>query len=143
MKIRYIAPSPKAGKTEHCRNDVGLTLIASGFAEAIPYKDFRERLQAEGQGGTDPHNVNPCVEGIQWGVKDASDSGFRIATVIKRSGAETTYFSALPPDAPKSIVARFNDLSNSTSAADNAADFEAAKRAQLEYDEKIKHVKRY
>jgi hypothetical protein len=142
MKIRYLAASPKNGQIEHIRNDVGATLIAAGFAEAIPYKDFRERLLEEGQGFADPHSVNPCVKGVEWGVKDASDSGFRVVTIIKRSGADTTYYSTPPADAPKSIVKRFEDLSNS-SGSTASADLEAAKRAQLLYNESVKHAKKW
>jgi hypothetical protein len=36
MKIKYLASSPKNGTVEHVRNDVGLTLIAAGFAETVP-----------------------------------------------------------------------------------------------------------
>src|ERR1019366_4349693 len=100
-KIKYIAPSPKAGQISHERPDVARTLIAAGFAEAVPYKDFRERLREEGQGGAHPQSTNPCVEGVEWGIKDASDSGFRCVTVIKKVNSETTYYSTPPVDAPK------------------------------------------
>jgi hypothetical protein len=142
MKIRYLAASPKVGQVEHIRNDVGVTLIAAGFAEAVPYKDFRERLREEGQGGAHPQSTNPCVDGVEWGIKDASDSGFRCVTVIKKVNSETTYYSAPPADAPKSIVKRFDELSNSTGST-AAADLDAAKRAQLEYNERIKDIPRW
>jgi hypothetical protein len=130
------------GKTIHVPKEVGTVAVWRGEATEVKYKSYADRLKAAGD-GTDAHNVNPCVVGTEWGVKDASDSGFHVVTVIKKFGSETTIYSTPPTDAPKSVVARFNDLSNSTSAADNAADFEAAKIRQLEYNEKIKHAKRY
>ena len=90
----------------------------------------------------DTQDVNPCVVGTEWGVKDASDSGFRCVTVIKKVGAETTFFSAPPADAPKSIIQRFNDLSNSTGST-AAADLDAAKRQQAEYNERLKDIPRW
>jgi len=46
MQIRHLN-SPKAGLVEHIDNATARTLIAAGFAEHVPYKDFRERLAAE------------------------------------------------------------------------------------------------
>src|ERR1019366_8402574 len=91
----------------------------------------------------DTQDVNPCVVGTEWGVKDASDSGFRCVTVIKRVGSETTYLSAPPPDAPDSIKRRFADLSNDTSRANAAEELQRAKNAQIEYNEKIKDIARW
>jgi hypothetical protein len=143
-KIQYIAPSPKTGQIEHVRPDTARTLVAAGFAIEIPFKDFRERLREEGQGiANNPNNTNPCVEGTRWGVKDAGDSGFGVAAIIKQVGSETTYYSSPPPDCPKGIVKQFEDLSSSTRAVDAAAALDTAKRAQLEYDEKIKHVRKW
>jgi hypothetical protein len=142
MKIKFVEPSPKANQIEHVRPDTGRTLCSAGFAVEIPYASFRERLLEEGQGGANPQSTNPCVVGVEWGVKSASGSGFGVVAVIKRFGSETTYFSAPPADAPESIKRRFADLSNSTGST-AAADLDAAKRAQIEYNEKIKHVRRY
>ena len=144
MKIRILT-GPNAGTTTHTENTQDALLQEKlGNIEIIRYKDFRERLREEGQLGTDAHSVNPCIaEGkVEWGVKSASDSGFRVVVVIKRSGAETTYFSTPPADAPKSIIARFNDLSNSTSS-NAAAELETLQRKQAEYENSIKHAKRY
>jgi hypothetical protein len=103
-----------------------------------------ERCTLDAAGAAnDPHNVNPCVEGVQWGVKDASSSGFNVVTVIKKFGSETTIYSTPPTDAPKSIVKLFEDLSNSTGRSTAAADFEAAKVAQIKYNESVKHARRY
>ena len=130
------------GKTIHVPKEVGTVAVWRGEATEVKYKSYADRLKAAGD-GTDAHNVNPCVVGTEWGVKDASDSGFRVVTVIRKQGAETTYFSAPPADAPEVIKRRFSDLSNDTSAATAAADLDVAKRAQAEYNEKIKHAKRY
>jgi hypothetical protein len=141
-KIQYIAPSPKAGQIEHVRPDTARTLVAAGFAIDIPYKDFRARL-ADAGAANDPHNVNPCVEGVQWGVKDANESGFGVVAVVKRFGSETTWYSTPPEDAPESIKRRYRDLTNTVSGPSAAAQLDAAKRKQLEYDHSIKDVRRY
>jgi len=129
------------GKTIHVPKEVGTVAIWRGEATEVKFKSYAERLKAAGA-ANDPHNVNPCVEGIQWGVKDASSSGFNVVTVIKKFGSETTIYSTPPADAPKSIVKLFEDLSNTTGST-AAADFEAAKQKQLAYNESIRHARRY
>ena len=129
------------GKTIHVPKEVGTVAVWRGEAIEVKFKSYAERLKAAGD-ANDPHNVNPCVEGIQWGVKYASSSGFKIVTVIKKFGSETTIYSTPPVDAPRSVVARFNDLSNSTSS-NAAAELETLQRKQAEYENSIKHAKRY
>ena len=129
------------GKTVHVPKEVGTVAVWRGEAIEVKFKSYAERLKAAGA-ANDPHNVNPCVEGIQWGVKDASSSGFNVVTVIKKFGSETTIYSTPPADAPKSIVKLFEDLSNSTSS-NAAAELETLQRKQAEYENSIKDAKRY
>jgi hypothetical protein len=143
MKIRLLT-GPRAGQIDHAPNSQEIQLqVKLGNIEIMPYRDFRERLREEGQGGAST-NVNPSLpEGkIEWGVLDRNTQ-FREVTVVKKFASETVYYSTPPVDAPKSIVQRFNDLSNSTRSADAAADLAAAKRAQLEYNEKLKEIPRW
>ena len=104
---------------------------------------FTERREQSALAGSpDSQDVNPCVKGVEWGVKGVSDSGFRVPTVIKKFGSETVYFSSPPADAPASIKQRFADLTNSTGST-AAADFEAARNRQIEYEHSLENVKRY
>jgi hypothetical protein len=105
MQIRHIN-SPKAGLVEHLDNATAKTLIAAGFAEHVPYKDFRERLAAESTSQTAGTVVSVSVVGTEWGF-DGSCSQFRQPVIIFKRGAETTYYDAPVKDTPASIVKQF------------------------------------
>ena len=108
MQIRHIN-SPKSGLVEHIENVVGRTLVAAGLAEYVPYKNYAERLAAEGQSQTAGTYQNVNVVGTEWGFVDAERSQFRIPVVVKRFGAETTWYSTPPSDCPASILKQFLD----------------------------------
>jgi len=108
MQIRHIN-SPKAGLIEHIENVVGRTLVAAGLAEYVPYRNYQERLAAEGASQTVGSVQNVNVVGIEWGFIDAERSLFRIPVVVKRFGAESTWFSSPPSDCPASILKQFLD----------------------------------
>jgi len=104
-RIKYIAPSPKAGRIDHVYPHIADTLVSAGLAEHIVYKDFRERLAAE----FSPPAVAPVVE---WGVQDKTQSPFSSVLIIKRTGCETQWLKEPPVDCPPSIVARWAELTN-------------------------------
>ena len=146
MKIKYLS-GPRIGQIDHAPNSQEMQLLAkAGIVQIVPYRDFRDRLREEGQGGADAHNVSPNFTKpgeVQWSVKDKDESGFRTVVIIKVSGSEKTYYSAPPTDAPKSVVDRFTSLTNAIPGPSAAAQLDAAKRAQAEQFEKEKNYRRW
>jgi len=142
VRITYTAASPKAGITEHVDNVTGRVLVASGLATEYIYKDFRERLAAEFASASGAGNVSATVVGVEWGIKEGDGSAYSQNVVVKRVGAETTYYAAPPHDAPESIKKRFAELSAIDPNA-NAIAVEKAKRDAAEYNERSKTFKRW
>ena len=110
MKVRFVS-GPKINTIEHLQPSIANVLIASGLAEHVPYKDFRERLATEGQGMQTP-DPN-YVHGVQWQVKEHSlvNAAQGSAFIERRSGTEVLY--GTPDnfkDCPKSILVRFYEL---------------------------------
>ena len=132
MKIRYVAPSPKAGTEEHIENTAGTALCRAGFAEEIKYANYRERLASE----FSPRAVPPVVS---WGISEATSSA-SLPAIIRREGANTVYYASYEglADCPVSIRQRFEALLNPP-----PNNLERAKREQAEYIERIKTAKRY
>ena len=142
MRITYTAASPKAGITEHIDNVAGRILVASGLATEYKYKDFRERLAAEFSSASGAGNVSASVVGVEWGIRESDGSAYSQNVVVKRVGAETTFLSAPPDDAPESIKRRFAELASvNPNAAAEALD--KAKRDAAEYNERSKTFKRW
>ena len=141
MRIQYLPAFPKHPLIEHVRPDVGRTLIAAGFAQEIRYKDFRERLAAEGAVGTDPSNTNVGIAAAEWGVIPSSISSFREDVVVKKIGTETIYFDAPPADAPLAIKKQWADLKGEDINANSRA-IDKAKQEQVEREEREK-VQKY
>lgn len=106
MKIKYVhAADPLLNGTEtHLPAHVAAVLIATGAAVEIKYKSYVERLTEESK----LRAAAPPV--IEWGVKESDGSQFSQNMVIKKVGADTTYFSAPPDDCPESIKRRFAEL---------------------------------
>ena len=50
--------------------------------------------------------------GVEWGLKDRSQSPFSKVLIIKRVGAQTFYLESPDADTPPSIVARWAQLTN-------------------------------
>lgn len=142
MRIRFVPPSPKSGTVEHCENAAGRALILAGLAEAVPYKDFRERLAAEFSSASGAGNVNASVVGISWGIRESDGSAYSQNVVVKRVGAETTFFSAPPDDAPESIKRRFAECASKNPNAAAEALAQAKADAAL-YNEQSKTFKRW
>ena len=111
MRIKYneFAPNPTLRNTiAHFPAHIAQNLIAQGIAVAVPYKNYGERLSEEFAQGSDPSNVNAFAPVAEWGVREAANSRFSKAVIIKRFRGEITYFEQPPSDAPPDIVARFN-----------------------------------
>jgi hypothetical protein len=143
MRVKFINPTNKKfGTVEHIENTAGRTLIAMGEAEAVPYKDFRERLAAEAAVGSHSTNVNPGVLGTEWGLIPSETSSFRQDVVVKREGASTTYYSDCPPEAPAAIKKQWADLKGLDRFA-NVRAVEKAKADGAEYYERSKTFKRW
>jgi hypothetical protein len=116
MKIVYVPPSPKAGQSEHLPPHTANTLIAAGFAEAVPLPPrndpswLAERNEQAKLAERNPEDAG--VKGVEWGVK-ARNPMFPASSkthIIKRVGVETFFFAAPPADCPRSIGARWQQL---------------------------------
>lgn len=73
MKIIYVAPSPRAGQIDHLQPHRAQALIDSGFAQAVPYKDFRERLREEEAARQSA--LAPVYAEVKWAVAQGIISG--------------------------------------------------------------------
>ena len=142
MRITYTAASPKAGITEHIDNVIGRVLVASGLATEYKYRDFRERLASEFATASGAGNVDPNAKGVEWGIKESDGSAYSVNVIVKKHGAETTYYSAPPDDAPESIKRRFAELAAIDPNA-SALALDKAKRDAAEYNERSKTFKRW
>jgi hypothetical protein len=153
MKITYtqFVPDPALrGTTTNLPAHIAQVLIASGQASAfpMPVRGSKEWLKARleqsaSANAPDVHDVSPTVAGVEWGVKEKSLSPWSEVQVIKKVGAEVFYFAHPPADCPRSIVARFKELTSDKRDVTAAEALDAAKRQQTEYDEKIKYAKRW
>lgn len=98
MKIQFVSPSPRAGEIVHIDNQTGKTLVASGFAREIPYKDFRERLRAE-----NPQAFEPVVATVQWSVAQGMIIGRFAIRAQCSSGKCSSLFYDSSPDHAASV----------------------------------------
>ncbi len=142
MRITYTEASPKSGITEHIDNTTGRVLVASGLATEYKYRNFRERLAAEFSSASGAGNVDPNVKGVEWGIRESDGSAYSQNIVIKKSGSETTFYSAPPDDAPESIKRRFAELASINPNAASEVLAQAKADAAL-YNEQSKTFKRY
>ena len=137
MKITYTeyVPDPKLrGTTAHLPAHIAQVLIASGQAKAVPYKDFREIL-------ADDDAVRAAAAPpvtVEWGIRDKDRSVHSQVLIIRKLGAELSFFLAPPKDCPPSIVQQWKDMTKVDTSADRVA-FEKAKQEQQarQHDEKI------
>jgi hypothetical protein len=113
MRIQYsqFHPDPTLRGTinDKLPRSIAQGVVASGLATEIPYKNYFERLAAEGQSQTAGAVVNVQVVGTEWGFSDAKHSQFKIPVVVKRFGSETIWYSTPPSDCPASILKQFLD----------------------------------
>lgn len=137
MKVRYTAASPKAGQVEHLPPHIGNTLVAAGFAEAVPLPSRNDpgwldaRNEQAALAVPQPGDVDPNAKGTEWGIRERTSSdGFSHARIIMRRGSETFYFDAPPADCPASIKARFQQLLDTEKSLDTPYSRERAQQAQ-------------
>jgi hypothetical protein len=109
MKIRYVSPSPKAGKEEHVENTAGRALVLAGFAEEVPYKNYRERLAEESKQIAAAATAPPID---QWAINQSTsnDPNAPRFVVAHTTVLGTTYYNAPPKHAPAHVKQRFRDL---------------------------------
>ncbi|HWY20026.1 MAG TPA: hypothetical protein VNX26_02335 [Candidatus Acidoferrum sp.] len=152
MKITYtqFVPDPALrGTTTNLPAHIAQVLIASGQASAVPMpvrgtKEWlKARLEQSAQAGPpDAHDVvPPFVVGVQWEAKQLPTG---LVVILRKSGGEVTRFDDLKecPACPKSVRKQFEELKAINVGADAQA-LDAAKRQQTEYDEKVRHAKRW
>ncbi len=95
-RIRYIAPSPKAGTTEHVQPHIAAVLVAAGFAEHVPYANFVEFMTAEHAQASGFGNVSgpPVVAGVEWALVHHLPVSGR-PCIVRKSGTEVQHFESL------------------------------------------------
>jgi hypothetical protein len=138
VKIKYVSPSPKAGTEEHVRNDVGQTLVAAGFAVAVPLpkRGTNEWLKAIAEidamrtKPSEYDTVPPAADGVLW---SATILGSGLVRIIKKVGSEVYWFDGPPKECPANVREQFLQLANLNPGA-NASALDAAKRAQQDAD---------
>lgn len=139
MKIKYTAASPKNGTEEHVRNDVGLTLIAAGFAQAVPFPQTRgsnEWLAAMKEINADRKpschdTVVPNVYPPTWEVELSSRNE---VLVVFRSGCQVTRYSSPPKECPKVFAEQYRAAKAANNPGAAAQALASAKIKQSEYD---------
>lgn len=100
MKITYVPPSPLARQTTHLPPHRAQALIDAGFAVAVPYKNYQERLADS--------MTPPTADLIQWAVNEKAAGG---AVVVKTVNAgDVEYYDAPPAGCPQSVINRYNYL---------------------------------
>lgn len=115
MKIKF-TNGPKQGSVEHVKPQVAETLIAAGFAEHVPYRNYVERLSEETALLAAAQQPDPnFVQGVQYSVRERQYGSVNVghAFIERRSGSETLFFDKLetiPADCPKNVIVRFLEL---------------------------------
>jgi len=113
MQIRFLPPSPKAGITEHVRNDAGSALIAAGFAEQVVYNTRQEFIQSLPGIGT-PAPVQPGVEppvaGIRWFFRNVAREKCVTAQVRLRNNILLDVAECCGRWSPEGVLERFAEL---------------------------------
>jgi hypothetical protein len=147
-QIKYIAPSPKAGTTEHTDNVAASLLVKAGFAEYVPQPNrntpdptnawLRSIQEQDAMRKPSVHDTRADVVGVEWGVKVL---GSGAANIIKRCGSETYFYDSAPADCPASIRQQFLDAAAVRPEANRAA-IEAAKQEQVNREREDKSASR-
>lgn len=137
MRIQYtqfVADPALRGTVRDIENPTGRSLIAQGVATEIKPKTFVEFMQSNSPAAA------PLT--VEWGIRESDGSQFSKNMVIKKVGVNTTFYSAPPDDAPKSIKKRFAELASidPSSAANALAE---AKQKQAEYNASLQALPRH
>jgi hypothetical protein len=115
VKIVYSAASPKAGQVEHVSQQVGQTLVAAGFATAVPFPPRGSKgwlaaikeLDAMQTGPSPQDTVPEAPTGITWSVKKMEGGA---VVIIRRTMEQVDWLSAPTPDTPKNIAQQFRGM---------------------------------
>jgi len=156
MKVRFVNPNNrKFGTEEHVENTAGRTLIALGECEEVklPPRGSADWLAArnelaKAQVGKGLHGITDTalvfVDPPTWEVIPSDGGRFSCARIRKCFGFESVSYSAPPLDCPpKTAAAFFKSKLDAVPAQVDAAAHAEAKRAQSEYNERLKTVRRY
>jgi hypothetical protein len=142
-KIQYTSASPKAGQIEHISSSVAATLIAAGFATAVPFpprgsKEWLAAIQEVDRMNTQPSQYDTPVpaNGVEWAATVMSSG---LVRVIKKINGSIWWFDGPPTECPESIRAQFLQLANLNPGA-NAEALDAAKRSQVDANNKARDV---
>ncbi len=120
MKILWIDhPVNKAlnNTTAHVPQTVADYAVAIGQAKYAPRANFgtpewvSDRQILDSTRVVEPSITQPPPGTAAWSVNDKSSlSAYSVVTISKRVGAEITYYTTLPADAPPGIKRRFEEL---------------------------------
>jgi len=164
MKILYIAPSPKAGQTEHLQPNIAQTLIAAGFAQEVPRaprgtaKWFAEmqELEAERQKNIPADQRQHASTVPEWTLRSIVGPPQKFVVVKSSLAGEFIYGETLLMDrgrpdfkasaknfafvlkeagCPQSVIQQWLD-------ARNAPDYLAAERSRIEADKQAAELQR-
>ena len=123
MKITFTQSSRSRPYGNHyqssCSFRAAQVLIASGQATAAPRPPYgstawpRKRKADAARAVPHPEDIDATVKNTEWGVREQLTDPIAKVVVIKRTGAETTFYAEPPSDAPPSIVRRFQELTHS------------------------------
>jgi hypothetical protein len=122
MKItftQYVPDPSLRGTTTNLPAHVAQVLIASGQATAAPRPPYgstawlEEKKADAARAVPHPEDIDATVKNTEWGVREQLSNPIAKVVVIKRTGAETTFYAEPPSDAPPSIVRRFQELTHS------------------------------
>lgn len=142
MRIRWTNhpyDKSKNGQTDHVPRsvyDAALTFKQGEPVQAPPYGTsawLTERAEMSKRAVPAPGDVDPNVKGVEWGIRDKVHTDpFSRVVVIRREGAETTFYAVPPTDAPASVVRRFEELVSGVVLSPEA---EQARRERLEREQ--------
>jgi hypothetical protein len=137
-KIRYIAPSPKAGQEEHVRPDTARTLVAAGFAEECKLAPrgtkawFAQRMEQSSltsQPSAGDTVAPKLVPGWTIVTRDGPGGQQYFVQEVRASG-ETFLYDGPPKHCPAPTVKHYQELTSGK--VDPAVALEARRIAQCE-----------
>jgi len=154
MKIKWLQhpTKPQLNNTEqHVSREAASVAVDFGQAVLCPppkrgtneYLQWRREQSAMAVPQANDVSI-PYIDPPQWEVKESDGSNFSVCRIVKKHGFESTSFLAPPLDCPPNIAKRFYELKGKTpQPALDAAQREAARQAQEEYNQRSKTFKRY
>lgn len=120
MYIKWIAcpfDSTKNNTKEHVPRSVAEVAVAYKQAVIEPRPNYgtsewiAERQAADSGRSPNFGDAASTVQGVEWGIRKKDEgSPWSKNVIVKRSGAEKTFFTSPPPDCPPSIAAQLRQL---------------------------------